>query len=137
MKILFIRGGGLGDFIVTLPTLRLLREKFPEAHLEVLGHPHIAELALDRYYLNGVRSVNHGPLSAFFMPRAVLDPAWMDYVGGFDLVASYFYDPDELFLTNLQRCDPGQILTHPPRVPRQLWPAPPRGISPEFFSRSD
>jgi heptosyltransferase III len=117
MKILFIRGGGLGDFVVTLPTLRLAREKWPDAQIEVLGHPHIAELGVGRFYLNGVRSVNHGPLSAFFTPRAVLDPAWMDYIGDFDLVASYFYDPDGLFLANLQRCHPEEILTHPPRVP--------------------
>jgi heptosyltransferase-2 len=117
MRILFIRGGGLGDFIVTLPTLRLLREKWPEAHIENLGHPRLAELALGRRYLDGVRSVNHGPLSAFFTPRAVLDPEWMDYVGGFDLVLSYFYDPDGLFLTNLHRCRPGEILTHATRVP--------------------
>ncbi len=116
-KILFIRGGALGDFIITLPTLRVLRQRWPEAHIEVLGHPQIAEVGLHRHYLNGIRSVNHGPLSAFFMPRAVLDPAWMDYVGSFDLVLSYFYDPDEFFLLNLQRCKPGQIITHSPRVP--------------------
>jgi len=117
MRILFIRGGALGDFIVTLPTLRLLRERWPDAHIEVLGHPRLAEIGLDRYYLNAARSVNHGPLSAFFTPRAVLDPAWMDYVAGFDLVLSYFYDPDGLFAANLKRCDPGRILTHSPRVP--------------------
>jgi heptosyltransferase-2 len=117
MKILFIRGGGLGDFVVTLPTLRLARNQWPEAQIEVLGNPRIAELASGRFYLDGVRSVNHGPLSAFFTPRAVLDPAWMDYIGSFDLVASYFYDPDRLFLTNLERCHPEEILTHPPRVP--------------------
>jgi len=116
-KILFIRGGALGDFIVTLPTLRLLREKWPAAHIELLGHPRIAEIAVDHFYLNAARSVNHGPLSAFFTPRAVLDPAWMDYIASFDLVLSYFYDPDGLFLTNLKRCRPGQILTHSPRVP--------------------
>jgi len=117
MRILFIRGGGLGDFIVSLPTLRLLRDKWPDAEIEVLGHPHLAEIALDRHYLNGVRSVNHGPLSAFFTPRAVLDPGWMDYIGDFDLVLSYFYDPDGLFLANLNRCHPGDILTHATRVP--------------------
>jgi heptosyltransferase-2 len=117
MKILFIRGGALGDFIVTLPTLRLLRQRWPEARIEVLGHPRIAEIALDRYYLNAIRSVNHGPLSAFFTPRAVLDPAWMDYIGDFDLVLSYFYDPDGLFQLNLERCKPGRILTYSPRVP--------------------
>lgn len=117
MKILFIRGGALGDFIVTLPTLRLLRQRWPDAHIEILGHPHLTEIALKRYYVDALRSVNHGPLSAFFMPRAVLDPSWMEYIGDFDLVLSYFYDPDELFLVNLQRCKPGEILTHSPRVP--------------------
>jgi heptosyltransferase-2 len=120
MRILFIRGGALGDFIVTLPTLRLLRQRWADAHIEVLGNPRLSEIALQRYYLNAVRSVNHGPLSAFFTPRAVLDPAWMDYIGSFDLVLSYFYDPDGLFLLNLQRCEPEQILTHSPRVPEDF-----------------
>jgi heptosyltransferase-2 len=120
MNILFIRGGALGDLIVTLPTLRLLRERWPEAHIEILGHPRLAEIALNRYYLNAARSVNHGPLSAFFTPRAVLDPGWMEYIGDFDLVLSYFYDPDGLFKLNLERCQPGEILTHPPRVPEDF-----------------
>jgi heptosyltransferase-2 len=117
MNILVIRGGSLGDFIVTLPALRLLRQKWPDARIELLGYPRLAELGLRRYYLDGVRSVNHGPLSAFFTPRAVLDPDWMDYIGGFDLVLSYFYDPDQLFVSNLQRCSPGRIVTCAPRVP--------------------
>ena len=64
-----------------------------------------------------MRSVSHGPLSAFFTPRAVLDPSWMDYIGDFDLVGSYFYDPDGLFLANLKRCQPAEILTYAPQVP--------------------
>jgi heptosyltransferase-3 len=120
MKILVIRGGALGDFLVTLPTLRLLRERWPEAHIELLGHPQLAEPVVGRFYLDAVRSVDRGPLSAFFMPRAVLDPDWMDYVGSFDLVLSYFYDPDQLFETNLRRCEPGQLLIHSPRVPEKF-----------------
>ena len=122
MKILVIRGGALGDFLVTLPTLRLLREWAPEAHIELLGHPALAEPAAGagRFYLDAVRSVDRGPLSAFFMPRAVLDPAWMDYIGGFNLVLSYFYDPDQLFETNLRRCEPGRLLLHSPRVPAKF-----------------
>jgi heptosyltransferase III len=120
MNILFIRGGALGDLIVTLPTIRLVRERWPEARIEILGHPHLAEIALKRHYVDAVRSVNHGPLSAFFMPRAVLDPDWMEYIGDFELVLSYFYDPDGLFLHNLERCSPVRILTHSPRVPEDF-----------------
>jgi len=120
MNILFIRGGALGDLIVTLPTLKLLRERWPNSHIELLGHPRLAEIAVNRFYLNAARSVNHGPLSAFFMPRAVLDPGWMEYIGDFDLVLSYFYDPDGLFEHNLKRCEPGEILTYAPRVPEDF-----------------
>jgi heptosyltransferase-2 len=120
MRILLIRGGALGDFIVTLPTVRLLRRKWPDAHIEVLGHPRIAEIGQGRHYFDASRSVNHGPLSAFFTPRAVLDPAWMDYFGDFDLVLSFFYDPDGLFGANLSRCHPGEILTHVPQVPERF-----------------
>jgi heptosyltransferase-3 len=119
-KILVIRGGALGDFLVTLPTLRLLRERWPDARIELLGHPPLAEPAIGRFYLDAARSVNHGPLAAFFTPRAVLDPAWMDWFGEFDLVLSYFYDPDQLFETNLRRCQPGQVLTHTPVVPENF-----------------
>jgi len=117
MNILCIRGGALGDLIVTLPTLRLVRERWPDAHIEILGHPRLAEIAVNRFYLNAARSVNHRTMSAFFTPHAVLDPDWMDYFGDFDLVLSYFYDPDGLFLENLNRCKPVEVLTYPPRVP--------------------
>ena len=44
-KILVIRGGAIGDFILTLPVLSALQAQFPQAELEVLGYPHIASLA--------------------------------------------------------------------------------------------
>jgi len=110
----------LGDLIVTLPALRLIRERWPDSHVEILGHPRLAEIALKRFYLDDARSVNHGPLSAFFTPRAVLDPSWMEYFNDFDLVLSYFYDPDGLFEQNVKRCQPGQFLTYSPRVPEDF-----------------
>jgi len=32
-KILVVRGGAIGDFILTLPVFAALREQFPNAHL--------------------------------------------------------------------------------------------------------
>jgi heptosyltransferase-3 len=138
-RILVIRGGALGDFIVTLPALKLLREEWPEAHLEVLGYPRIASLALNRYYLNAVRSVDYGPLSGFFIPEGVLDPDLMDYFSEFDLIVSYFYDPDGIFRNNLQRCGGGQLLSWAPQVSAKpaaahfCAPLIPLGLVPEGF----
>ena len=45
-KILVVRGGAIGDFILTLPAIAALRGRFPLAQLEVMGYPHIIELAV-------------------------------------------------------------------------------------------
>jgi heptosyltransferase III len=115
-SILFIRGGALGDFIVTLPALRLVRERWPEAHIELLGYPRHAALGVKRYYLDAVRDVNTGRLAGFFVPNGKLDPELTDYFGDFDLVVSYFYDPDQIFQSNLKRCNVPNLLTWPPQV---------------------
>ena len=46
-RILVIRGGALGDFILTLPAIRLLRDNFRDCALHILGYRHIAILAED------------------------------------------------------------------------------------------
>ena len=45
-RILVIRGGAIGDFILTLPVLSALRQQFPETQIEVIGYPHIVQLAV-------------------------------------------------------------------------------------------
>ena len=49
-RILVVRGGAIGDFVMTLPAVGALREHWPEARIEILGYPHIIELARGRYY---------------------------------------------------------------------------------------
>ena len=65
-KILVIRGGAIGDFVLTLPAIAALRRQFPAAHLEVLGYPHIAQLALAGGLVNRVQSIEAGALAGFF-----------------------------------------------------------------------
>ena len=61
-----IRGGAIGDFILTLPAIAALRRQFPEAHLEVLGYPHIIQLALAGGLVNRVQSIEARALAGFF-----------------------------------------------------------------------
>jgi heptosyltransferase-3 len=115
-RILVIRGGAIGDFILTLPALKRLREAHPAAHIEVLGYKHIAALAEKRFYVEAVRSIEAGPLSGFFARSAPLAPELRDYFAGFDLIISYLYDPDLIFETNLRRCTRARIVRGPARV---------------------
>jgi len=102
-RILVIRGGALGDFILTLPALKLIRDTLPEAELEVLGYPRIAELANERFYAQRVRSIDYGPMAGFFAKNGTLDEGLVEYFAGFQQVISYLFDPDGIFEANVRR----------------------------------
>lgn len=114
-RILVIRGGAIGDFILTLPALAALRNQFPEAHLEVLGYPHIAELAVASGTVHAVRSIEAGALAGFFARFGTLDNKLCDYFASFAVVISYLYDPDEIFQLNVRRCTSAQFIQGPHR----------------------
>src|SRR6185436_18912174 len=96
-KILVIRGGAIGDFILTLPAISALRQHSPDAFLEVLGYPHIAKLALTGGLVNRVQSIEARALAGFFARNGDLDSDLVDYFSDFDLIISYLYDPDRIF----------------------------------------
>jgi heptosyltransferase-3 len=114
-KILVIRGGAIGDFILTLPAIAALRRQFPQAHLEVLGYPHIAQLAVAGGLVDRVQPIEARGLAGFFARNGMLEPDLVDYFSGFELVISYLYDPDEIFKTNVGRCLVKQFIVGPHR----------------------
>ncbi|MEY2493581.1 MAG: heptosyltransferase [Verrucomicrobiota bacterium] len=103
-RILVIRGGAIGDFVLTLPALKLLRDRFPQAQLEILGYKHIAVLAEKRFYADAVRSIESGQLAKFFSKDSELPADLIEYFASFDLIVSYLFDPDGIFEANLKRC---------------------------------
>jgi heptosyltransferase-2 len=114
-RILVVRGGAIGDFIMTLPAVGALREHWPDGHIEILGYPHIIELARGRYYADATRSIDARPMAGFFVPNAALDPELMEYFASFDVVISYLFDPDSLFANNVRRCGVKQVIEASPR----------------------
>jgi heptosyltransferase-2 len=103
-RILVIRGGAIGDFILTLPALRLLREAYPAAHIEIIGYRHIVALTEGRFYADAARSIEFGPFAGFFARAGTLDEDLVEYFGSFQQVISYLFDPDGIFARNLERC---------------------------------
>ena len=115
-RILVIRGGAIGDFILTLPALKALRDAHPEAHIEILGYKHIAVLAENRFYAQAVHSIEYGPLARFFARNSELPAELSEYFASFDLIVSYLYDPDRIFETNLRRCGVQNLICGPAKI---------------------
>src|SRR5215471_5639145 len=115
-RILVIRGGAIGDFILTLPALKALRDARPQAHMEILGYKHIAVLAENRFYAQAVQSIEYSSLARFFARNSDLPGELADYFASFDLIISYLYDPDGVFETNIRRCGVQTLICGPARI---------------------
>jgi heptosyltransferase-3 len=102
-RVLVIRGGAIGDFILTLPALQLLREMIPGCHIEVIGYLGIATLAQAAGLADAVRSLDHRTMAALFSKNAPIDEALAEHLRGFNLVVSYLFDPDGHFRASMER----------------------------------
>jgi len=115
-RILIIRGGAIGDFILTLPAIRLIRESIPGAHVEVLGYPSIIGLAKAGGLAEATRSLEHGSMARLFAPGSKIDDELVNYFQSFNLVVSYLYDPDGFLRGNMERIGVKTFLEVPHQV---------------------
>lgn len=103
MKILVIRGGALGDFLLTLPAMAGLRQKWPGAQIDLVANRQFGELVSGPGRVDAVRPIDRPGLAGFFAKGGVLEPDWCDYFSEFDLTVSYLFDPDGIFAGNWKR----------------------------------
>ncbi len=115
-RILVIRGGAIGDFVLTLPAIKLLRDNFPDSHIEILGYKQIVALAERRFYADATRSIEYAALASFFAKGAARPSELADYFASFDLIVSYLFDSDKIFETNLRRCGVETLLVGSPKI---------------------
>jgi heptosyltransferase-2 len=92
-KILVLRGGALGDLIVTLPALALLRGRWPQAQIELVGNVRAAEIGRSRGLLNTVHSQHERRWSELF-GAGPLTETFHGWLSEFDLVVNYWPDSD-------------------------------------------
>ena len=109
-RILIIRGGAIGDFILTLPVLSALKKRFPKAVLEILGYPRIASLALEGGLVKAVHALESPELAMFFSKNGAVDLGWSEFFSKFSIIISYLYDPDKIFESNVKSCGVNQFI---------------------------
>ncbi|MGV3755920.1 MAG: glycosyltransferase family 9 protein [Verrucomicrobiota bacterium] len=114
-QILVIRGGAIGDFIVTLPVFAALREMFPESRLETVAYSGVAQLAVEGGLVHGYRSIESRQFAGFFAGKGDLDRDWSAYFNQFAIIISYLYDPDEHLQSNIKRVCEAQYIQGPHR----------------------
>jgi len=107
-RILVLRGGALGDFIVTLPALAALRRRWPDARIELAGNATAAGLGREAGLLDTVHAQHEARWSALYADTP-LPPDFARWLATFDLVVNFWPDPD------------GQLAHHFPRHAAQRF----------------
>jgi len=92
-RILVLRGGALGDLLVTLPALACLRRRWPGAHLVLAGNPTAAVLAREAGLVDEVVAEHDRRWLPLFGDDD-LPPDLRGFLDGFDLILSYWPDRD-------------------------------------------
>jgi heptosyltransferase-2 len=119
MRILVIRGGAIGDFLVTLPAIQSLRRLRPDASIHLLGRPAVRALATLGGACDGFTSLEEGRFAALHRPGP--PDGLAPFFEPFDWVVSYLHDPDGTVGEALTALgfDPGTAFAPPPG--RRLW----------------
>jgi heptosyltransferase III len=120
LKILVMRGGALGDFILTLPVLSALRLHFPQHRLEILGYPPVASLAVTAGLADDVSTLESPRLTGFFVPNGSWSADVANWFAEFDWIISYIHDPQGAFRSNVARCSSAPFITGPHRADESL-----------------
>lgn len=114
-RILVIRAGAVGDFVVTLPVLDALRKRWPGAQIEVVGHPRIAGLALEAGIVDRVSRFEDPVWSALFVEQGALPSGLARVLAGQDAVISFTPDANGVMGRRLREACAGPVVVHPPK----------------------
>ena len=110
-RITVMRGGAIGDFVVTLPAIDALRASFPRAELRLIGRPEILCLAHPDHILNQDRA----DLAPLYTTAGPLRSATCHLFADTDFLLAYTADSKGVVASRLGTIVKGELLVHDPR----------------------
>ena len=111
-RILCIHQGALGDFILSLPAIKTLREYLQPTWLEIMGHPWILPLVAGPPYGDAVTDINRAQMALLFQEDAVITEELQAYLRAFD--AAFYFGKSAALARNLQRAGIHKTFILPP-----------------------
>jgi heptosyltransferase III len=120
LQIVVLRGGALGDIVLTLPVLQALRDFYP-SRLITLVAPY-PQAILARHHADRLLDLNSTRLVALFKPGTSLPDEVRELLRA-DLILSYLSDPDRMIEQKLVLSDTTKFLQGPFRLDVERRPA--------------
>jgi heptosyltransferase III len=120
LQIVVLRGGALGDIVLTLPILQALRHFYPGCFVTLVAPYPQAILA--RYHTDRVLDLNSARLLGLFKPGTSLQDEARECLRA-DLILSYLSDPDRMIEKKLALSDTTKFLQGPFKLDFERRPA--------------
>ncbi len=114
-RMLVMRSGALGDFILGLPALRALRETFPTSRLELIAPATVLPLAAG--LVDVATPIERAEIAAFF-GDAELPAAIGERYAGLDLAVLWLTDADGAVRGHFERLGTRRVVHAPALPPR-------------------
>jgi heptosyltransferase III len=114
LRILVLRGGALGDLILTLPSLREIRNSYRHAATELWGIYPQARLAAPAF-VDRVERLDAAELAPLFV-TGQMPPMVRSRLEAFDLAISFMSDPDMTIARNLAAAGVKRVIGGPGQV---------------------
>jgi ADP-heptose:LPS heptosyltransferase len=124
--LLAIRGGALGDFLLTLPAMEARRQQLgPETQLQLLTRPSYGRLCQAMGWVTSWRSLENSSAASIWSPAGVEDPDFKNWLANFSQILAWVAPEDVLAQGNLEKLAPGRCIffsSRPdPRLPLPAW----------------
>lgn len=110
-----MRGGAIGDVILTLPAIGALRLAFPNVQIDIMGDARRLCLARHPTYADGIADAEQWEIYRLFGHDPRVPQQLAAYLAAFDLILSYLPTPEATFTNNLKQYCPGEVIAWPPR----------------------
>jgi hypothetical protein len=110
-RILVVRGGAIGDFVLTLPVLMALKVAHPQVALAVLASRECGELAVAGGLADEARPLEGREWAGLFVENGDCDAGINEWLAGFDWVISFLHDPVGVFQDNVCAVSEARFVT--------------------------
>ena len=114
--ILVLRGGAIGDFMLTLPVFAAMRRHWPRTHIACMAYPHLTALAAAAGLIDQALSLDALDAARLFAADTALSESWRKRMKRFEIALSYLHDPDDVVRRNLIRSGIARVIVHSPLV---------------------
>jgi len=115
-NLLILRGGALGDFLLTLPAVAALHRQWPSAAIDLVTDSRFADLAIGSGWVRKVHSLDAALMAQLYVPDRERDPALAESLRGYDAALCYLEDPDRTIAHTLDEAGIRQRVILSPRV---------------------